>query len=67
MLLNVHLFPYFTSRFSIILLSLVPDTRYFAWFIIYMDSLRFIFMISIADWSTARSKEPKFKLYKIIG
>jgi hypothetical protein len=67
MLFDVHHFSYFTSRFDIILLSLVPDTRYFAWFIIYLDSLLVIFMISIADLSAARSQEPKFMLHKFIG
>jgi len=43
MLFDVHHFSYFTSRFDIILLSLVPDTRYFAWFIIYLDSSLVIF------------------------
>ncbi len=67
MLFDVHHFSYFTSRFDIILLSLVPDTRYFAWFIIYLDSLLVIFMISIADLSAARSQEPKFMLHKFVG
>jgi hypothetical protein len=67
MLLNLHHFAYFTIRFDIILLSLLSDTRYFAWFLIYMDSLCVIFMISIADLSAARSQEPKFMLHKSIS
>ncbi len=49
------------------MLGLVPDTRYVAWLIVYMDSLRFIFMISIADLSAAKSQEPKFMLHNSIG
>ncbi len=64
MLLNVLHLSYFTIRFGIILLSLLSDTRYFAWFLICVGSLRGIFMISIADLFAARSQEPKFMLHK---
>jgi hypothetical protein len=65
-LLNVHHFSYFTNRFGIILPSLVSGTIYFASLFIYIDSLRFIFMISISDFYAARSQEPRFMLHKLV-
>ena len=49
------------------LLSLLSNKRYFAWFLICMDSLCVIFMISIADLSAARSQELSFMLHKSIS
>ncbi len=67
MLLNLPHFAYFTTPYDIISLRLVLDLDIFAWLIIYMDSLRFIFMISTADLSVARSQEPKFMLHNSIS